>query len=442
MKRISLRIFALAALVCAAPMLSMEQQPNQNQNYRIVTAAQAKAIANKAIETLILPGLTNDQRRAAMLAVTTQLNQSTVQNTVALPRLREIMVAVAATKNINAEAMDTAYRLAIARAESAPKGPNTQAKPSVSAQTNAQIKFHNTYGSLILLDRSLSHLPVLHLVSNQQPRNVQDRTCGGRAVANARALDVLCDANRPVCSEHLRHEAATVLLALHGADQNNLAADQLRDLANQANIHNFYILDAQAYGRDKNYQITFGDTANGFNADPATTAGNLELDLINIAGLGVDQTGAVHFFCNLARKNSAGVYASGHWILVSVVKEANRPAVIMYQDSGNGMVRPNTLNHLYLYEVIALCNKHANLFTNLGVEVDTTVIDRARGNVNEAPEQEAVFGPNDNNAPVYTDPGLPTRPATQGTPAQPNNRRDHNNRGNNNNHRGNNRRGK
>ena len=50
--------------------------------------------------------------------------------------------------------------------------------------------------------------------------------------------------------------------------QEDLASDELRNLANQANIPNFYILDAQAYGTDRNYQVTLGDTDNGLNADP------------------------------------------------------------------------------------------------------------------------------------------------------------------------------
>lgn len=378
MKRFSLHLLSLIALALSGTTFGMDN-PDDNSKFRIIRTDDAKLIAHTAItQQLALwePNMTPEVRRAALQEINNQIGQRAAQGTIAIPQLREIMMNVAQTKHINEEAMTISFRTVLAQAEgrkaTAPRAKSTNNPGEPKA--NASTRFHNTYGSIILLDKSLKHFPVVHIRCNQQGR---DRTCGFRAVTNARAVDFLVDANRPVSSEAVCKEATEAANGLQDTLKEDLASDELRNLANQANVHNFYILDAQAYGRDRNYQVTLGDTENGINADPLVTVQNLEMELQNIGRMDADQSSTIHFFCNLAQKNARGAYNDGHWILISIVKEAHRPAVIVYQDSGNNVVRPNSLNHLYLYEVIALCHRHAGLFAN--VDVTNTLIDRARG---------------------------------------------------------------
>lgn len=393
MKRFSIHILTLVALAVSVTTFGMDN-PGNNHKFRIIRATDAKLIANKAVTqqlALWAPEVTQEIRRTALQEIHAQIGQHTVQNTIAVPKLREIIMNVAQAKHINAEAIEIAVDTVLLAAQNEkPAAP--QAK-TTGARANAAVRFHPTYGSVILLDRSMKHFPVVHIRCNQQG---QDRTCGFRAVTNARAVDFLVDAERPVSSEEVCKEATTAANGLQDGQQEDLASDELRDLANQANIHNFYILDAQAYGRDRNYQVTLGDTDNGVDADPLVTVQNLEMELQNIGRMGADESGAIHFFCNIARKNARGGYNDGHWVLISVVKEAHRPVVIVYQDSGNNIVRPGTLNHLYLYEVIALCHRHAGLFER--VDVTNTLIDRARGVAdvdNDAAQEDTAQGDND-----------------------------------------------
>lgn len=389
MNRISRNLFVLLALVGAANILGMEPL-DEHRDFRIIPAAQARLMINQTLNGVatFIPTMTPVQRQAAVNEAITQLNQSTEQNVVALPRLREIMRNIAQQKNINAEVMNTAFDLVLVTAEGKKASQTAPKKAAQNDQKTAATRFHRLYGTLILLDRELAHLPVLQLMTNQQG---QDRTCGPRAVANARAIDILCDANRPVCSEMVRKEAQTVFNTFAQNNTDNLASDEIRNLANQANIHNFYILHAQADKGDRNYQIVFGDTNND---DPENTAANLEIDLQNIH---IQPSGAIHFFCNLAAKKANGSYKDGHWIVISLVKEEGRELVVIVQDSSNKKLQKNTLAHLYLFEVFALCKKHAGLFGNLAFDITKpTVIDRSRG----IKDQDDIN--NNNNAPRDT----------------------------------------
>ncbi len=185
-------------------------------------------------------------------------------------------------------------------------------------------------------------LPALSTATIQLQANQQSgATCGYHAAFNAKAIQDLFKAGTPIDEKAIQHQARTYFRYLGKHDLE--IAEIIIDVGQKIGLKNVYFLGY--------------DRKNGVY--PAGVLNEQEdLDTF-FKTLQTKQAFLAHFICN----------TGGHWVLISLFKQPQKPLRIIYLDSVNNSLKPDSIGYTFIqkiYELISAKNRHEeSLFSRI-----------------------------------------------------------------------------